>query len=91
MRDIAHINHLTQAQLKRRMLRTPAVGQFQRWQVLYLAGKKPAPAAGAIADIVGVTRGTVYQWLHRYRVSGPEAMVLVGRGGARKKGDHPSY
>jgi hypothetical protein len=90
MRGIARVTHLTQAQLKRRMLQASSVGQFQRWQVLYLAGRRPAPAAGAIADTVGVTRGTVYQWLHRYRVSGPEAMVLVGRGGARRRGDHPS-
>ena len=36
------------------------------------------------AEVVGVAKETVYQWVHRYNHHGPEALVLRGRGGRRK-------
>lgn len=84
MKTITLAKHLTLRQIRGRMRTSPSRQQFQRWQVLSLAGKRPPLRAEEISSIVGVARGTVYVWLHRYRVGGPEAMVLKGRGGRRR-------
>ena len=37
--------------------------------------------ADEVAELVGVTKGTVYQWVHTYNHRGPDALILQGRGG----------
>jgi transposase len=76
------VSHLTPAQLKQRMLATEERRQFQRWQVIYLMSSGRFRAAEA-AQLVGVARGTVYQWVHLYNRQGPKALDLQGRGGRR--------
>jgi transposase len=76
------VSHLTAKQLKQRMLATKDRRQFQRWQVIYLmsSGRFRAGQAG---QLVGVAKGTVYQWVHLYNHQGPKALDLQGRGGRR--------
>jgi transposase len=56
--------------------------QFQRWQIIYLIKTKGLTPADA-ADTVGVTTGTVHQWVHLYNKNGPDGFILKGRGGRR--------
>lgn len=79
MRTIGIAGHLSTKKLRLRVRRSTSIPQMKRWQVLYLASLRPVLPASTIADAVGVTVGTVYQWLHRYRNGGPGAMVLKRR------------
>ncbi|TLD42978.1 MAG: hypothetical protein JETT_0661 [Candidatus Jettenia ecosi] len=36
---------------------------------------------------MGVSAGTVHQWMHQYKHKGPDAFILQGRGG-RVGGDY---
>ncbi len=74
---------MTPEEMKARMLASDRRWQFQRWQVIYLMSSKGFRAKQT-AEVVGVAKGTVYQWVHRYNHHGPEALVLRGRGGRRK-------
>jgi transposase len=54
--------------------------QFQRWQVIFIMSTQKYEAY-EVAKLVGVTKGTVYQWVHTYNHKGPDALILQGRGG----------
>ncbi len=81
MRKAKLKDYLTLEQLRQRMLGSEEREQFQRWQALYLTGL--GLAASAVARYVGVSAGTVHQWVYRYNRAGPEQIVLAGRGGRR--------
>lgn len=83
MRQTAIVGHLKPEELKRRMLESEGREQFQRWQVIYILSVKGF-RADETAQLVGVAKGTVYQWVHLYNRRGPEALELQGRGGRRK-------
>ena len=74
-------SHLSHNEIRERMLGTKDRAQFQRWQTIYLldSGLK----AKVVSEYVGVSKGTVHQWVFRYNHEGPEALVLHGRGGRR--------
>ena len=81
MRKACLRNHLEQSEVKKRMLATKDREQFQRWQAIFLISK--GLLANEVAEYVGVTTGTVYQWIFQYNHDGPEQFVLQGRGGRR--------
>jgi len=74
-------SHLSRKQLRKRMLETQDRGQFQRWQSLYLTSR--GLQAQQVADYVGLSPGTVHQWIFQYNHQGPESLKLQGRGGRR--------
>ena len=80
MRKAVIFSHLTPDELKDRMLESEDREQFQRWQVLFLMNTRKY-GAEEVAEMVGVSQGTVYQWIHLYNHKGPESLKLVGRGG----------
>ena len=81
MRPTKLMTHLDQEEIKRRMKASEDRKQFQRWQCIFLTGK--GLQADVVADCVGITPGTVHQWVHRYNHEGPDGFVLHGRGGRR--------
>ena len=83
MRKTEIFSHLTSDEIKERMLSSKSRQQFQRWQVIYIIVMKGF-GAEMTADIVGVSKGTVHQWVHQYNNKGPTALNLQGRGGRRK-------
>jgi transposase len=81
MRKMILVDHLKKEEIRRRMLESADRQQFQRWQVIWLASK--GLSAQCIGDFVGVSDGTVHQWIHHYNHQGPEWIILQGRGGRR--------
>jgi transposase len=75
-------DHLSAENLKEMMLDSQSKEQFQRWQTIYII-KSKGLCPEETAEIVGVSTGTVHQWVHRYNHGGPEDYVLKGRGGRR--------
>lgn len=73
--------HLKLEGLRQRMVSSKDRGQFQRWQALYLTRK--GLNSETIAEYVGISSGTVHQWIYQYNHLGPEGMTLRGRGGRR--------
>lgn len=84
MRKATIVNHLKPEEVKERMLSSESRQQFQRWQVVYIAVTKHLKAE-EVGELVGVTAGTVHQWLHQYNHKGPEVLILQGRGGRRRE------
>ncbi|TLD42975.1 MAG: Degenerate transposase [Candidatus Jettenia ecosi] len=66
------------------MLSSESCQQFQRWQVIYSAATQHLKAEEVNA-LVGVSAGTVHQWIHRYNHKGPDILILQGRGGRRRE------
>lgn len=83
MRKTEVSSHLTPIEIKDRMLSSKSRQQFQRWQVIYIMATKGF-GAEITADLVGVARGTVHQWVYQYNHKGPKVLDLQGRGGRRK-------
>lgn len=80
MRRATIVSHLTPEELKAHMSASKDREQFQRWQVIFIMSTQKY-GADEVAEIAGVTKGTVYQWVHTYNHKGPEALILRGRGG----------
>ena len=80
MRIAKIVSHLKPAELKDKMLASKDRQQFQRWQVIFIMSTQKY-RADEVAELVGVTKGTVYQWVHTYNHKGPDALILQGRGG----------
>jgi transposase len=81
MRKAKLANHLDESEIRKRMLASEDREQFHRWQSIYLIRK--GLRAEQVAEYVGVSRGTVYQWVFHYNHEGPEQFRLEGRGGRR--------
>ncbi len=81
MRRAVLENHLSQNELRKRMIESEGREQFQRWQALFMISK--GLTADKAAEYLGSTPGTVHQWIFRYNHGGPELFVLQGRGGRR--------
>lgn len=81
MRKAKLQKHLTEKEIRRRMLESQHREEFQRWQSIWLISK--GLRAGQVAQYVGVSQGTVYQWIFHYNHEGPEKFRLQGRGGRR--------
>jgi len=82
MKKTIVFDHLTANELRNKMNESQSRQQFQRWQVIYLALTRNYPTE-EIAGIVGISPGTVHQWVHLYNHKGAEALDLQGRGGRR--------
>ena len=82
MRQTVIASHLPVKEIKERMLSAESCQQFKRWQALYIAATYGFKAE-EIGDLVGVSTGTVHQWVYRYNHKGADALVLEGRGGRR--------
>lgn len=80
MRRATVVSHLNPEELKDHMLASKDRQQFQRWQVIFIMSTQKY-RADDVAELVGVTKGTVYQWIHTYNHKGPDALILQGRGG----------
>ena len=80
MRRATVVSHLNPEELKDHMLASKDRQQFQRWQVIFIMSTQKY-RADEVAELVGVTKGTVYQWVHIYNHKGPDALILQGRGG----------
>ncbi|MGA2938079.1 MAG: helix-turn-helix domain-containing protein, partial [Syntrophobacteraceae bacterium] len=74
-------DHLEQAEIRKEMQVSESREQFQRWQAIYLVGK--SLRVEQVAEYIGITKGTVYQWIFQYNHEGPESFQLRGRGGRR--------
>lgn len=83
MRVVSIYPHLSLEEVRERMLSTKDRGQFQRWQIIYITVLKRLEAA-EVAAFVGVSPGTVHQWIHRYNHRGPEGLVIKSRGGRKR-------
>lgn len=83
MRVVSIYPHLRLEEIRERMLSTKDRAQFQRWQVIYITAFKSLEAK-EVAAFVGVSVGTVHQWIHRYNHKGPEGLVKKSRGGRRR-------
>lgn len=81
MRPTKLINHLDHKELKKQMKASTDREQFQRWQAIYLTSK--GLSSEIVAEYVGITKGTIHQWVYRYNHYGPGGMLLHGRGGRR--------
>lgn len=80
MRRATVVSHFNPEELKDHMLASKDRQQFQRWQVIFIMSTQKY-RADDVAELVGVTKGTVYQWVHTYNHKGPDALILRGRGG----------
>lgn len=76
--------HLNVAELEARLKETCSVEQFKRWQVILLRTKNPTMRVMDIASTCMVSYKTVTQWSWLYNTEGPEALILLGRGGRHR-------
>ena len=65
MRKATIVSHLKPEELKGYMLASKDRQQFQRWQVIFIMSTQKY-RADEVAELVGVTKGTVYQWVHTH-------------------------
>jgi transposase len=82
LRKTAIADCLTAEMLREKLAQAESKEQFQRWQIIYVIKTKGFTPAEA-ADVVGVSTGTVHQWVHAYNKNGPDNYNLKGRGGRR--------
>lgn len=82
MRKATVADYLSPENLRDKLARAESKEQFQRWQIIYVIKTKGYTPSEA-ADVVGVSTGTVHQWVHAYNKNGPDGFVLKGRGGRR--------
>jgi transposase len=75
-------DYLTAEKLREKLAHAESKEQFQRWQIIYVIKTKGYSPTEA-ADVVGVSTGTVHQWVHAYNQNGPDGYTLKGRGGRR--------
>jgi transposase len=74
------------AELKERLRQEKTGSGKERVQVLYLLKTKKAKTVSEAAELIGRNRGTVQEWLAKYRSGGLEKLLLkkVGGGSSRK-------
>jgi len=82
MRKTRIAEYLTAEKLREKIAQAETKEQFQRWQIIYVIKEKGFTPSEA-ADVVGVSAGTVHQWVHIYNQNGPGGYILKGRGGRR--------
>jgi transposase len=81
MRSTTLANHLSQDEIRGRMVTSKEREQYQRWQSIFLTSK--GLQSDIVAEYIGTTKGTVHQWVYQYNHGGPDGFVLQGRGGRR--------
>ena len=81
MRRTTLVNHISQDEMRERMIASKGREQYQRWQSIFLTSK--GLQSDVVAEYVGTTKGTVHQWVYQYNHHGPDGLTLQGRGGRR--------
>ncbi len=81
MRKTELKNHLDRAEIRKKMQDSETREQFQRWQAIYLVAK--GLRVEQVSEYIGITKGTIYQWVFKYNHGGPQSFQLRGRGGRR--------
>lgn len=84
MRRIVLKGEINSAEFKKKMKESKTVAEFRRWQALYII-KSIGLKAEEVADLIGVSKKTIIQWVYYYNNEGMKAMYLLGRGGRREK------
>jgi Transposase and inactivated derivatives len=76
--------HLSLEVLSRNMKEACSINQFRRWQVIFLRLKSPEMSVHDIAELCTVPYRTITHWTWLYNTKGPDAYILLGRGGRRR-------
>src|SRR2546421_12282960 len=76
------VGHLTEEEVKRRMISDPRPLYRQRWLIIYNALVEPGKAED-IARHCGVSKATVHAVISSYNRQGRAAGEAVGKGGRR--------
>src|SRR5712692_6205889 len=79
--------HLTEEEVKRRMISDPRPLYRQRWLIIYNALVEPGKAEN-IARHCGVSKATVHALISSYNRQGIAAVETAGKGG-RRSGESP--
>lgn len=75
-----HVNEtMTAEELKLRMYNSKDIQEHNRWQALYMA-KAKGLSSQEIADIIGVSKYTVYKWVYNFNHIGEESIFSHSRG-----------
>ncbi len=83
MRKLKIKKFLTDKELKLKMKSEELSEQFKRWQCIYIIQTQPGILGAQVADMLGISIHTVYSYVEKYNLNGPESLLLVGRGGRR--------
>jgi transposase len=75
----------SEAELQALLRQQKTVSGKERVQVLYLLKTQKAKTIKEVAELIGRNRGTVPEWLTKYRSGGREELVLKKVGGGRKR------
>lgn len=75
----------SEAELKELLRQQKTASGKERVQVLYLLKTKKAKTVTEAAELIGKNRGTVQEWLAKYRRGGLEEFLLKKGGGGRKR------
>jgi transposase len=75
----------SEAELHELLRQQKTVSGKERVQVLYLLKTKKAKTVSEVAELIGRNRGTVQEWLAKYRRGGLEELLLKKVGGGRKR------
>jgi transposase len=75
----------SEAELKELLKEKKTLSGKERVQVLYLLKIKKAKTVSEAAELIGRNRGTVQEWLAKYREGGIEKLLEKKVGGGRKR------
>jgi transposase len=75
----------SEAELQALLRQQKTASGKERVQVLYLLKTQKAKTIKEVAELIGRNRGTVQEWLTKYRNGGLEELVLKKVGGGRKR------
>ena len=83
MRTLQLLPHLTDEQLKAKLLVSKGTKAFDKWQIFYLIQIGRQNACDIIAPLVGLSTHSVYKIVEAYNKSGEASISLKKRGGRR--------
>lgn len=82
MRSFTLQPHLSRYEIRQRMQEADDSYQFKRWQTIYFVTK--GFKSSDIADMVGIGRDTVKQFVFKYNHNGVEGFEIQPRGGRKR-------
>lgn len=84
MRTLKLVNHLSDAQLKQKLLESSAKLEYTRWQILYLVQVGKIVSADTIAPLVNLSKPGIYKIIEGYNKTGVSSIKCTPRGGRRR-------
>lgn len=84
MRTLKIYAHLTDSSLKKKLDNSVGGPDHWRWQCLYMIQVGKQSSAGFIADLLGVSRFSVYQLIQTYNKKGVADIATKSRGGRHR-------